>query len=418
MKKKLSVLAVMLACILLVAGCGTETPEADGGDAKTIVYWSMWESTEPQGQAIREAVDAYVAATGNVVDLQFKGRTGIREGLEPALVGGMTIDLFDEDIDRVNITWGEYIMDLEDLVAASGYEATANAGLIAACRAVGGGRLKSIPYQPFVFAWFYNEDIFDEAGVTDVPKTWDEFLDVCAKVKDAGYIPITSDDAYIDTLFGYALGRYIGEEGVTDVVVNGRWAEEPAVLKVAQKYEELASLGYFSPNIASNVWPAGQNGELAMGEVAMYLNGSWLPNEVRDIAGPAFRWGCFNFPAVEGGKTGLDTANFGAQVFGINKNSKVAEEAFEIIKYITQGEYDALLSEMSLGIPADARNTKWPEVLAAVKPVMDALRVRWSWAANVQANVDIFPVLKENFTKLCAGRITAQQFVDAMEAAH
>ena len=63
-------------------------------------------------------------ATGNVVDIQFKGRTGIREGLQPALDGGMVIDMFDEDIDRVNLTWGDYLLELEDLVAASDYEAT------------------------------------------------------------------------------------------------------------------------------------------------------------------------------------------------------------------------------------------------------------------------------------------------------
>ncbi len=41
----------------------------------TLVYWSMWEATEPQGQVIQEAVDAYTEQTGVKVDLQFKGRT-------------------------------------------------------------------------------------------------------------------------------------------------------------------------------------------------------------------------------------------------------------------------------------------------------------------------------------------------------
>lgn len=38
----------------------------------TLVYWSMWEATEPQGQVIQEAVDAYTEQTGVKVDLQFK----------------------------------------------------------------------------------------------------------------------------------------------------------------------------------------------------------------------------------------------------------------------------------------------------------------------------------------------------------
>lgn len=412
MKKKL------LSAIMCAAMVGSIlAPSSAMAEGKTITYWSMWESTEPQGQALQEAIDAYQADTGNTVDVQFKGRTGIREGLQPALDAGTNIDLFDEDIDRVNQTWGSYLLDLEDFVAESGYEDTAIAGLISACREAGGGTLKSIPYQPNLFNFFYNKAIFEEAGVEAVPTTWDEFLDVCAKVKEAGYIPLTCDDAYITCMFGYHLGRMIGEDGVKDVVTNGNWAEEPAVLEMAQAYEELASNGYFSENIEGNVWPAGQNTELALGFAAMYLNGSWLPNEVKDMAGEDFQWGCFGYPAIEGGVTGTEAANYGAQVFAINNKSENAAEAFELIQYFTKGEYDQKLSEMSIGIPADTTNTEWPAMLSDVKPVMDSLTTRWTWAVSAEANADITPVLKENFLKLCGGSITAQEFVDAMESA-
>ena len=384
---------------------------------KTIVYWSMWESTEPQGKVLQEAIDAYMAATGNKVDVQFKGRTGIREGLEPALEANTVIDLFDEDIDRVNVTWGKYLMDLEALAKAADYESTANAGLIGAARDVAGGTLKSIPYQPNVFNFFYNKELFDQAGVTEVPKTWDDLLAASQKIKDKGFIPITSDDAYIDTMYGYHLARLIGNEGVSKVVKEGLWAEEPAVLKAAQAFEDLAQKGFLSPTIGSSVWPSNQNGELALGDAAMYLNGSWLPNEVRGMTGDDFLWGCFAYPTVEGGVNGHEAANFGAQVFAINAKSEVAEEAFELIRYFTKGEFDLKLSQESLGIPADSANTDWPKQLLEVKPVMDSLTTRWNWAAGIEDNPDIFPIVKENIQKLYAGTISAQQFVDTLEAA-
>ena len=150
---------------------------------------------------------------------------------------------------------------------------------------------------------------------------------------------------------------------------------------------------------------------------AMYLNGSWLPNEVKDMAGEDFQWGCFSYPAVPDGTVGVEAANFGAQVFAINKDSENAAEAFELIQYFTKGEYDKKLSEMSLGIPADTTNTEWPAQLAEIKPVMDSLTTRWTWAVSAEANADMTPVLKENFLKLCGGSITAQEFVDTMEKA-
>ena len=390
------------------------TTSSEGG--KTITYWSMWEATEAQGQTIQAAIDQYEKDSGNKVDVQFKGRTGIREGLQAALDAGTKIDIFDEDVDRVNTTWGKYLLDLEDMVAASGFEDTAIVGLMNSAREVAGGTLKSIPYQPYLFAFFYNKDLFDQAGIAGVPTTWDEFLDTCQKLKDAGITPLTCDDAYISNMPGYHLARLVGEERVVEIVKEGLWAEEPAVLQMAQAYEDLAAKGYFSEYIASNVWPAGQNSELALGEVAMYLNGSWLPNEVFPITGPDFRWGCFNYPDL-GGATGLESASYGSQVFGINKDTEVPQEAFDLISYITKGDFDAALSVNSVGIPADTRNTEWPDLLADVKPVLDSLEVRYSSCAGIEANSNITPILKENFLKLCGGQLSAQAFVDAMEKA-
>ena len=413
MKKIIAMLLALIMALGLVA-CGNGGGGADD-DAKTVVYWSMWESTEPQGQAIAAAVESFTKETGIKVDLQFKGRTGIREGLQPALDAGQVIDVFDEDIDRVNTTFAPYLLDLEELAAKYDYEKTAIAGLIGACREVGGGKLMSVPYQPNVFNFFYNAKIFEEVGVS-APTTWAELLDVCAKIKAAGYTPITCDDAYITCMIGYHLGRLVGEEGVRDIVTNAKW-DDPAVAQFAKEYEELASLGYFSANIESNVWPNGQNVELAGGTAAMYLNGSWLPNEVKGITGEDFVWGCFSYPTLENGTVGLEAANYGAQVFAINNKTEVADEAFQLIKYLTKGEADKNLSTLSVGIPADTTNTEWPALMAGVKPVMEATTLRWSWAVGVESNNDITPAIKENTLKLCGGSITADEFVANMMAA-
>lgn len=413
LKKKLLSVALCAAMVgTMVAPAATVQAAPDD----TIVYWSMWESTEPQGQAIQEAVDAYMAETGVKVDLQFKGRTGNREALQPALDGGTQIDMFDEDIDRVNGMYADYLMDLEELAKGNDYEATANAALMAACREAGGGTLKTIPYQPNIFAFFYNKALFEQAGIEKEPTTWAEFLDVCQKLKDAGITPMTMDDAYATCVIGYHLARLVGEERVKEIVNNGEW-DDPAVLQMAKDIEDLATKGYFSEMVGSNVWPAGQNSELAVGTAAMYLNGSWLPNEVKAMTGPDFQWGCFAYPAVENGVNGPETNNFGAQVFAINKDSKMSKEAFDLITYITKGEYDKKLADLSVGIPADTANAEWPEMVACAKPAMDASTARFTWACGVESNVDMTPVIKENFIKLMAGSMTADDFVAAMQEA-
>jgi raffinose/stachyose/melibiose transport system substrate-binding protein len=186
---------------------------------------------------------------------------------------------------------------------------------------------------------------------------------------------------------------------------------------MAQDIEELASNGYYSEMVGSNVWPAGQNTELALGTAAMYLNGSWLPNEVKEMAGPDFHWGCFAYPALTDGANGIETNNFGAQVFGINKDTKLAKEAFDLITFLTKGEYDQKLADETVGIPADTTNTEWPAMVECAKPVIEQSTNRFTWACGVESNVDMTPVIKENFIKLMAGSITADEFVSTMQDA-
>ena len=97
-----------------------------------------------------------------------------------------------QDVNRVNGSWGSYLMDLEEL--AADYEKEhANETLFKIARTAGGGTLKSIPYQPSIFGFFYNKTLFAKAGIEAAPTTWAEFDAACKKLVDAGITPITGD---------------------------------------------------------------------------------------------------------------------------------------------------------------------------------------------------------------------------------
>lgn len=88
-----------------------------------------------------------------------------------------------------------------------------------------------------------------------------------------------------------------------------------------------------------------------------------------------------------------------------------------MVKFITTGEYDAKLAETSVGIPADTTNTEWPAMVECAKPVIEQSTGRLTWVAGVETNVDMTPVIKENFIKLMAGSLTADEFIAAMQEA-
>ena len=426
MKKKiLSVLLCAAMVASLAVGCGSKSD--DGG--KKLVYWAMWSEDEPQAKVIKDAIAKYTEDTGVEVDVQFKGRSGQREGLQPALDAKQQIDLFDEDVNRVNGSWGKYLLDLEDM--AKDYEAEhGNETLFAIARNAygqthdGDNTLHTIPYQPSIFGFFYNKTLFTKAGIEAAPTTWAEFDAACAKLKEAGITPITADDAYMTSFIGLHLARYIGQDGVKSLVmgeeVNGvsvTW-DDPKVLAAAESFADFAKKGYFSENIATNKYPAGQNQEFAPGEAAIVICGSWLPNEAKASAAEDLEWGYFNYPSVEGGTDDNTANNIANQVFAINKDSKMAKEAFELITYITTGDFDKQMTEEALCIPTDKANSDaWPTELADVKDDFDATVSYYDWAAGVENNNDLTPVLAEQTLNLAAGKVDAAGFVAAMKEA-
>ena len=432
MKKKIvSALLCVAMAASLVVGCGSKSG-SDSGSSKggdKLVYWAMWSEDEPQAKVIKEAISKYEKDTGVKVDVQFKGRTGQREGLEPALSAKQQIDLFDEDVNRVNGSWGKYLLDLEDM--AKDYESEhGNETLFKIARNAygqthdGDDTLHSIPYQPSIFVFFYNKTLFTKAGIESVPTTWEELDAACAKLKEAGITPITADDAYLTSFIGYHLARYIGQDGVKALVTgeeyNGEsvtWDDEK-VKAAAESFADFAKKGYFSKNIATNKYPAGQNQEFAPGDAAIVICGSWLPNEAKDSVAEDLEWGYFNYPSVPDGKDDNTANNIANQVLAINKDSKMADEAFQLIEYITTGEYDKKMTEDALCIPTDKANSDaWPTELAGVKEAFDATTTFYDWAAGVESNNDITPVLQENTQKLASGKLDAAGFIKAMKEA-
>ena len=406
-------LAAVLAlgmCMTGLAGCGSEK-RADGKTEIEVVSYKpeavkAFEKIEKRFNETHDDIHLTISSPNEAMTI-LKTRF-IREDYPDIIaIGGdinysnfLDADLFDDisDLDEVQTVKQAYLdMDKElEFIPKDGTYA--------------------LPYVANAAGILYNKDLFEQAGITEEPKTWDEFKDVCQKLKDAGITPMTMDDAYATCVIGYHLARLVGEDKVKEIVTEGEW-DDPAVLQMAQDIEELASNGYYSEMVGSNVWPAGQNTELALGTAAMYLNGSWLPNEVKEMAGPDFHWGCFAYPALTDGANGIETNNFGAQVFGINKDTKLAKEAFDLITFLTKGEYDQKLADETVGIPADTTNTEWPAMVECAKPVIEQSTNRFTWACGVESNVDMTPVIKENFIKLMAGSITADEFVSSMQDA-
>lgn len=386
-------------------------------DTKKVVYWTMWNEAEPQGLTIANAVESFTKETGIDVEVVYNGRE-IRKTLQPALDAGEQIDIFDEDIERVGNTWGNYLLNLEPYVAKiypttnnEPYEKNINQTLVNLVRKIGNGEIHEIPYQPSMFVVMYNKTLFEKAGIKNSPTTLAEFEDTLAKLKAIGIAGITVDDAYMAAFFGYNMSRIIGMDATLKMVADNDFSN-PGVLRFAEIWSDFAKKGYISNKAASNIYPSGQVEEIAKGSVAMYLNGTWLPNEIKGIA-PDMKWGAFAYPSMDPNGDDITYNNYGAQCFGINKNTAVADEAFQLIVYLTTGEWDEKLATNSIGVPM-SNDTKWPVQLQEAKVVLNNTKVRMPWAVGMESNPEINVKIKENLAKLITGSLTPQEFYARM----
>ena len=80
-------------------------------------------------------------------------------------------------------------------------------------------KIMAIPTNFSAALVFYNTQIFEEVGVTP-PETYDEWLEVCEKIQDAGYTPIAcsaKDPWCISLLAGYLCDREDGPDNLQGV---------------------------------------------------------------------------------------------------------------------------------------------------------------------------------------------------------
>ena len=431
MKKAKKLTAVLLALVMVLGLTACGGSSASGGEAAApseevnLVYWSMWNETEPQAQVLIEATEAFMDShPGVTIDIQWNGRE-IRKTLQPAIEAGTVIDIWDEDLERVTKNWSGYAISLDEYLSKSydslggSYESLVNPAMLDMARFFSAdGSVYAVPYQPMIVAVFYNRDLLAQVGVTSPPTTWAEFDAACAKLVEAGITPLTIDDYYMDLPFSYHLARIKGTEWVSQLVNDktGEMWDDPAVLQAAKDYEAFAAKGYFSPNVASNVYPNGQY-EVANGNVAMFLlNGTWLPNEVRGVAGEDFAWGAFAYPAVEGGVDSVYDNVYGAQAYQISKNCANPDVAFEYIAYVTTGEWDTKMSVDTIGAPMGTA-TEWPGEIGDLKDILDNAETVYPWSCGFGDNADVLAVMVSGFTRLISGQTTAEDFVASMKEA-
>ena len=369
MKKAYLMLSALMVAAMLLSACGGA---AGGGQKVNLVYWSMWNKTEPSAIALTDIIGKFQAANPNItITAVWNGREN-QTKVRTALGSKTVIDFVDQDASQIagGLMQEGLLLPLDDMLKTNALDEAVPfsqvflPGMLDMYAKDGVHYL--MPYDDSPVMFWYNKDIFTKAGIAAPPVTWDEFLVDLQKIKDAGFVPLAveSDGGdYNQFYIQYIVARIKGKGFLLSAIEDktGEKWKDPVFTQAFTMVKELWDKGYIPKESLGYIWPAAQQ-TLATGKAAMELCGGWLPNELGPMAGPDFKWGGFGFPEIAGGVGKQTDLQQWPLAFGILKSTTHPKEAESFLKFVMTKESQTRLTQALQGVVR--KGVAWPAAMA------------------------------------------------------
>ena len=142
------------------------------------------------------------------------------------------------------------------------------------------GKQYALPYSYYQWGVYYRKDIYDANGIS-VPKTYDEFLDNCKKLKANGIASVAIGTKYLWTAagwFDYLNLRTNGLDYHIDLMLGKTKYTDEGVVNTFKNWTRAVDAGCFMDDHQNYSWQEAQ-APLINGEAASYLIGNFIvPN--------------------------------------------------------------------------------------------------------------------------------------------
>lgn len=353
--------AALTACS---AGTGSSTKDdasASGGEVsegtqdfagQKLTVWIMEGTNADSKEFFDEVSEKFSEQTGATLEVQMQPWSGAHDKFVTSIAGGTG-----PDVAEVGTTWvPEFadvgaLLDLDDYIKEAGLEGKMVQGLVDAGTL--DGKLYGMPWYAGVRAMVYNTELFDNAGITDVPANWDDIVATVEKLKEADSstipFPIAGDSRWSAMPFIW------GDGGEMAVEKDGKWVSglaDPKSVAGLEFYTNLA-LEHNSSTAAAETWKETDLlSAFERGDVGMIVTGNWttarIVDEAPDMEG---KLGAFTIPGKDGG---VAPSFLGGSLLSIFADSPNHELAWEFVKMMTTGELAKQWAEEAAYFPGEA----------------------------------------------------------------
>lgn len=213
------------------------------------------------------------------------------------------------------------------------------------------GRVYGVPMDSGPMAFFYNQDVFEQAGVDAAKiRTWDDYYRAAKKLKENGvYIAADDGDAsFYNAMIWLAGGRpyntsHDGKE-VSITLDTDTGTQEFTRFWQQMIDEDLV-------NTRLDTWSDDWKQALGSGTVASLFAGAWMPSLLlADVPGTAGLWRVAQMPTAH---SNLTNAENGGSALGVLSSSRRPEASWRFIEYVCH-ETAGIMTRVDGGaFPAD-----------------------------------------------------------------
>lgn len=260
------------------------------------------------------------------------------------VAGGEAPDIFYAP-DTVNqSTYANYFLPIDDL------KFTADDILFYENGRGEDGNLYVLPLTVSYCGMIYNKQAFKQAGVTEIPKTVEDFYTACDALQAAGITPVGT--AFKDIWPIYAWCGW-GEVTLTSGDNRGenKYVEQDAIydetmINSISIIRELQKKGQLEEDIMSANWDQFKL-DLAQGKVAMHYSENWLPAQIVELGANQEDIGMFPFPGAANIKAGA------GKQWGISKDTESPELAKEFLTYMLENPFTATEVPSNVNVTAE-----------------------------------------------------------------
>ena len=402
-----------------------EMADASDVDGTSITFWHS------MGGVNGEAIDTLVKKFndenkyGITVDAQYQGEyDDSLNKLKSAQIGNMGADLVQvyEIGTRFMIDSG-WIVPMQQMIDSDSYDVSEIEPNLAAYYTID-NELYSMPFNSSTPIMYYNKDMFEKAGITEIPDSLGGIGEIGQELLDKG----GAGEVMSLGIYGWFFEQFIGKQGL-EYANNGNGRKEAATAvafdensaakNILTAWKDLNDKGF-----APVVGKGGDAGlaDFSAGKSAITLGSTASLKQILQDVNGKFEVGTAYFPKIKSSDEGGVSIG-GASLWALNNNDDVkAAATWKFIKFLispeSQAYWNAETGYFPVTTAADEEQTfkdnvaQYPQFQTAIDQLHD------SKPQYAGALLSVFPearqIVETEIENMINGNETPEKAVESM----